>query len=110
MIFFLSIALSYKYIIEQQPIGRELFRQFCETQPEYKKSIDFLDAVVSMSSDFFIQYWRDDEHKASIKWPISNNPAQGTLKLCKNNCEIIFKQKKTHISLQHIKNGQLSES
>ena len=52
MIFFLSIALSYKYIIEQQPIGRELFRQFCETQPEYKKSIDFLDAVVSMSSDF----------------------------------------------------------
>lgn len=40
-------ALSYKYIVEQQPIGRELFRLFCETQPEYKKSIDFLDAVVS---------------------------------------------------------------
>ena len=47
---FSSLALSYKYIVEQQPIGRELFRQFCETQPEYKKSTDFLDAVVSMYS------------------------------------------------------------
>lgn len=40
-------ALTYKYIVEQQPIGRALFRQFCDTKAPFKRSIDFLDAVVS---------------------------------------------------------------
>ena len=40
------VALSFKYIVEQQPIGRELFREFCDTKPELKKATDFLDAVV----------------------------------------------------------------
>jgi len=44
---FVNVALSFKYIVEQQPIGRELFREFCDTKPELKKAIDFLDAVVS---------------------------------------------------------------
>ena len=39
-------VLTYKYLVEQQPIGRELFRQFCNTRPALKVSIDFLDAVV----------------------------------------------------------------
>jgi len=41
------VALSFKYIVEQQPIGRELFQEFCGTRPELKKATDFLDAVVS---------------------------------------------------------------
>lgn len=39
-------APSYKYVIDQQPIGRELFRHFCDTKLELKRAIDFLDAVV----------------------------------------------------------------
>jgi len=44
---FVGVALSFKYIVEQQPIGRELFQQFCDTKQHLKKAIDFLDAVVS---------------------------------------------------------------
>jgi len=44
---FVAVALSFKYVVEQQPIGRELFREFCDTKPELKKATDFLDAVVS---------------------------------------------------------------
>jgi len=45
---FVGVALSFKYVVEQQPIGRELFRQFCDTRPQLKKAADFLDAVVSL--------------------------------------------------------------
>lgn len=45
-----DVALSFKYIVEQQPIGRELFQEFCDTKPHLKKAIDFLDAVVSCSA------------------------------------------------------------
>lgn len=40
-----KVSLTYKYLVEQQPIGRELFRQFCQTKPSLKKSIEFLDVV-----------------------------------------------------------------
>ncbi|XP_029640097.1 G protein-coupled receptor kinase 5 isoform X3 [Octopus sinensis] len=39
-----KISLTYKYIVEQQPVGRELFRQFCQNRSE-SKFIEFLDAV-----------------------------------------------------------------
>lgn len=44
----LLVAPTYKYIVDQQPIGRELFRQFCDTKTELKRAIDFLDEVVSL--------------------------------------------------------------
>ena len=44
---FLLSALSYKYVVEQQPIGREQFQQFCETKPELRRATHFMDAVVS---------------------------------------------------------------
>ncbi|ESO95058.1 hypothetical protein LOTGIDRAFT_117728 [Lottia gigantea] len=40
-----EIQLNYKYIIDQQPIGRELFREFCKTKSLLSRIIDFLDAV-----------------------------------------------------------------
>jgi len=46
--FSVDVALSFKYVVEQQPIGRELFQQFCDTKPQLKKATDFLDAVVSL--------------------------------------------------------------
>ena len=56
------VAQNYEYVVEQQPIGKELFRQFCRGEVEGGKSLpsvatpkssldnktllDFLDAVV----------------------------------------------------------------
>lgn len=39
--------VTYRYVVEQQPIGARLFKQFCETRPELHKAIFFLEAVVS---------------------------------------------------------------
>ncbi|XP_037544135.1 protein KIBRA [Nematolebias whitei] len=36
---------DYSSLCERQPIGRLLFRQFCETRPELKRCVRFLDAV-----------------------------------------------------------------
>jgi len=39
--------VQYNYIVDQQPIGRLLFRQFCEAaSPHYRICNSFLDAVV----------------------------------------------------------------
>lgn len=52
LIFMLLFSLlpperDYCSICEKQPIGRLLFRQFCETRPELECCIRFLDSVVS---------------------------------------------------------------
>lgn len=39
------IEKDYNSLCEKQPIGRLLFRQYCETRPELKRCIEFLDAV-----------------------------------------------------------------
>ncbi|XP_075426474.1 G protein-coupled receptor kinase 4 isoform X8 [Ascaphus truei] len=41
----LSVERDYRNLGEKQPIGRLLFRQFCDTRPELKRCIEFLDAV-----------------------------------------------------------------
>ncbi|XP_048464851.1 G protein-coupled receptor kinase 5 isoform X1 [Rhincodon typus] len=40
-----SIERDYSSLCEKQPIGRLLFRQFCEAQPELQHYINFLDLV-----------------------------------------------------------------
>ncbi|KAM8939556.1 G protein-coupled receptor kinase 4 [Pelodytes ibericus] len=40
-----SIERDYNNLCEKQPIGRLLFRQFCDTRLELKRCIEFLDAV-----------------------------------------------------------------
>ncbi|GFX55354.1 g protein-coupled receptor kinase 5 [Trichonephila clavipes] len=40
-----KIDCRYSYVVEQQPIGHQLFRQFCETKPHYNKCVNFLDIV-----------------------------------------------------------------
>uniref|UniRef100_A0A8C9WR81 G protein-coupled receptor kinase n=1 Tax=Sander lucioperca TaxID=283035 RepID=A0A8C9WR81_SANLU len=39
------IEKDYSSLCERQPIGRLLFRQFCETRPELRRCVKFLDAV-----------------------------------------------------------------
>uniref|UniRef100_A0A3B5MLD1 G protein-coupled receptor kinase n=1 Tax=Xiphophorus couchianus TaxID=32473 RepID=A0A3B5MLD1_9TELE len=36
---------DYSSLCERQPIGRLLFRQFCDTRPELRRCVKFLDAV-----------------------------------------------------------------
>ncbi|EAW82479.1 G protein-coupled receptor kinase 4, isoform CRA_a [Homo sapiens] len=36
---------DYSSLCDKQPIGRRLFRQFCDTKPTLKRHIEFLDAV-----------------------------------------------------------------
>nr|XP_020745516.1 G protein-coupled receptor kinase 4 isoform X2 [Odocoileus virginianus texanus] len=40
-----SIEKDYSSLCDKQPIGRLLFRQFCDTKEDLKKRIEFLDAV-----------------------------------------------------------------
>ncbi|XP_069488157.1 G protein-coupled receptor kinase 4 isoform X1 [Ambystoma mexicanum] len=40
-----SIEKDYSSLCDKQPIGRLLFRQFCDSRPELKRCIEFLDAV-----------------------------------------------------------------
>lgn len=38
---------NFDYMVEHQPIGKELFKQFCEKQVECRNCARFLEAVVS---------------------------------------------------------------
>uniref|UniRef100_A0A3Q2PN17 G protein-coupled receptor kinase n=1 Tax=Fundulus heteroclitus TaxID=8078 RepID=A0A3Q2PN17_FUNHE len=40
-----TIEKDYCSLCERQPIGRLLFRQFCDTQPDLRRCVKFLDAV-----------------------------------------------------------------
>ncbi|XP_035194805.1 G protein-coupled receptor kinase 6 isoform X1 [Oxyura jamaicensis] len=40
-----ALERDYHSLCERQPIGRTLFRQFCETRPELSRCVRFLDAV-----------------------------------------------------------------
>lgn len=40
---------DYTSLCEKQPIGRLLFRQYCDTRPELKRCIEFMDAVVTVT-------------------------------------------------------------
>ncbi|PNI30558.1 GRK4 isoform 9 [Pan troglodytes] len=42
-----SIEKDYSSLCDKQPIGRLLFRQFCDTKPTLKRHIEFLDAVLA---------------------------------------------------------------
>ncbi|XP_075148270.1 G protein-coupled receptor kinase 2 isoform X1 [Haematobia irritans] len=66
-----KLDISYGYVIDQQPIGRELFRQFCESKrPLYFRYISFLDQVQNLYQfptnsicRYEVEY---DEHRLTI--------------------------------------------
>ncbi|KAI8117527.1 G protein-coupled receptor kinase 2 [Lucilia cuprina] len=61
-----KLDISYGYVIDQQPIGRELFRQFCESKrPLYFRYISFLDQV----QKYEVEY---DEHRLTIAQDIGS--------------------------------------
>lgn len=50
---------DFTSLCDKQPIGRLLFRQYCETRPELKRCIEFMDAVVRRSVPHFYNYSAD---------------------------------------------------
>uniref|UniRef100_A0A8B9HXQ0 G protein-coupled receptor kinase n=1 Tax=Astyanax mexicanus TaxID=7994 RepID=A0A8B9HXQ0_ASTMX len=42
---YISTEKDYNSLCERQPIGRMLFRQFCDTRPELRRCVRFLDSV-----------------------------------------------------------------
>ncbi|XP_037826036.1 G protein-coupled receptor kinase 2 isoform X1 [Lucilia sericata] len=72
-----KLDISYGYVIDQQPIGRELFRQFCESKrPLYFRYISFLDQVQNMNKfplhPFFRYEVEYDEHRLTIAQDIGS--------------------------------------
>uniref|UniRef100_A0A452TQN9 G protein-coupled receptor kinase n=1 Tax=Ursus maritimus TaxID=29073 RepID=A0A452TQN9_URSMA len=58
-----SIEKDYSSLCDKQPIGRLLFREFCDTQHDLKGCIEFLDAVVSSSSQCWTIQSRASENE-----------------------------------------------
>uniref|UniRef100_A0A672T2W7 G protein-coupled receptor kinase n=1 Tax=Sinocyclocheilus grahami TaxID=75366 RepID=A0A672T2W7_SINGR len=65
-----TIEKDYNSLCERQPIGRLLFRQFCDTRPELRCCVKFLDAVVR-SRPLIILHFKD---KTCLFLLFTNNP------------------------------------
>ncbi|NWW50994.1 GRK5 kinase, partial [Pedionomus torquatus] len=68
-----SLELDYGSLCQKQPIGRLLFRQFCETRPELLRCIRFLDAVADyeLSPDEKRQEMGEDIIRQFLKQEVS---------------------------------------
>ncbi|KFB44687.1 AGAP004117-PA-like protein [Anopheles sinensis] len=59
-----KIDVSYGYVVDQQPIGRELFRQFCKVKrPQYSRYITFLDDATRYEI-------AADEHRVDLAYEV----------------------------------------
>ncbi|XP_022665244.1 G protein-coupled receptor kinase 5-like isoform X3 [Varroa destructor] len=47
-----KIDCRYSFIVERQPIGKLLFREFCSTKSHLKRCIELLDAIAAFSDIF----------------------------------------------------------
>lgn len=55
---FYVLDMKYSYIIDQQPIGRLLFLQFCEEERhEFHRYNVFLDSIVSLNIIYYIGFY-----------------------------------------------------
>uniref|UniRef100_A0A672RC89 G protein-coupled receptor kinase n=1 Tax=Sinocyclocheilus grahami TaxID=75366 RepID=A0A672RC89_SINGR len=54
-----TIEKDYNSLCERQPIGCLLFRQFCDTRPELRRCVKFLDAVVR-SRPLIVLHFKED--------------------------------------------------
>lgn len=71
-----KIDVGYDYVVDQQPIGKLLFRQFCErNRPQYHKYNNFLDATdryevevdetrAMLAAEVFGRYLKTDDSEA----------------------------------------------
>uniref|UniRef100_A0A182TVU3 RGS domain-containing protein n=1 Tax=Anopheles melas TaxID=34690 RepID=A0A182TVU3_9DIPT len=60
-----ALDVSYGYVVDQQPIGRELFRQFCKVKrPQYSRYITFLDDATRYEI-------AADEHRVDLAFEVA---------------------------------------
>uniref|UniRef100_A0A8C1YZE3 G protein-coupled receptor kinase n=1 Tax=Cyprinus carpio TaxID=7962 RepID=A0A8C1YZE3_CYPCA len=55
----ISTEKDYNSLCERQPIGRLQFRQFCDTRPELRRCVKFLDVVVR-SRPLIVLHFKED--------------------------------------------------
>lgn len=46
-----NTAFSYGFIVEKQPIGRQLFQMFCESNSQFNKCCNFLNRVIEYETN-----------------------------------------------------------
>uniref|UniRef100_A0A8C5BK96 G protein-coupled receptor kinase n=1 Tax=Gadus morhua TaxID=8049 RepID=A0A8C5BK96_GADMO len=81
-----SIERDYTSLCERQTIGRLLFRQYCDTRPELKRCIEFMDASVRQPGPH--PFWfRFDSSIFRVRQSLLNHH---THTLCKNINFFIF--------------------
>ncbi|XP_028322003.1 G protein-coupled receptor kinase 6 isoform X2 [Gouania willdenowi] len=88
-----STEKDYIGLCERQPIGRLLFRQFCDTRPELRRCIYFLNAVAKYEVT-------PDERRKDVGLELMENffnpKAEGSVcvleQLMKSECELRLKQ------------------
>uniref|UniRef100_A0A8C5DRD0 G protein-coupled receptor kinase n=1 Tax=Gouania willdenowi TaxID=441366 RepID=A0A8C5DRD0_GOUWI len=84
-----SIDRDYVNICEKQPIGRQLFRIYCETIPKLQRCIQLLDAMVRIhnnsTSHFVI---KSVFLNVLMKSPHHVDAAEGFAEQCKENLEL----------------------
>uniref|UniRef100_A0A4W6G6P1 G protein-coupled receptor kinase n=1 Tax=Lates calcarifer TaxID=8187 RepID=A0A4W6G6P1_LATCA len=79
---------DYSSLCERQPIGRLLFRQFCETRPELRRCVKFLDAVVRRDWERVCLCCRSEDHVPEVEDVMM---AQCTERLQQEACKELFK-------------------
>ncbi|CAH2059070.1 unnamed protein product, partial [Iphiclides podalirius] len=96
-----KIDVGYDYVVDQQPIGKLLFRQFCErNRPEYHKYNSFLDAVdryevgvdetrVALAAEVFGRYLKAEDGDA-VTDVVSASVVDGASSLLEGGSKDIF--------------------
>ncbi|XP_044151637.1 G protein-coupled receptor kinase 4 isoform X2 [Bufo gargarizans] len=113
-----TVERDYSTVCEKQPIGRLLFRQFCDTRPELKRCIEFLDAVTEyeVASDE-----KRKDHGLKVLYTYFNNGSaarlpgipQDTVHECKERleqspCKELFKDC-TRVVRDHLRGGPFED-
>ena len=60
----------YQFIVDQQPIGRLLFRRFCECSQKYQRYNNFLDLIDKYEVRFFDSIFEEQIGSSNLKWTL----------------------------------------
>ncbi|XP_069362989.1 G protein-coupled receptor kinase 2 isoform X1 [Maniola hyperantus] len=104
-----KIEVNYDYVVDQQPIGKLLFRQFCErNRPQYHKYNSFLDAFLdgfqveryeveveetrtALATEVFGQYLKTEDSEAVTDF-VSSDVVDDASKLLEAGSKDIFSE------------------
>ncbi|XP_067928235.1 G protein-coupled receptor kinase 6-like [Watersipora subatra] len=82
-----DIECTYEFVVEQQPIGSCLFRQFCEQFELAKHSLDFYEAIISY--EICKEEELEEKHNAIVDKYLSSQSPNHLSYLSETNCSSI---------------------